>query len=96
MPLDTSLRSIPQLSYTFGMKTAISIPDEVFEGAERLAKKTGRSRSRLFSDALREYVARHTEEKITETMNEALDRIGEGESDFALLASRRILERNEW
>jgi hypothetical protein len=36
------------------MKTAVSIPDEVFEGAERLARHTKRSRSRLFSDALKE------------------------------------------
>ena len=38
---------------------AVSIPDDVFEGAERLARRTNRSRSRLFSDALKEYLARH-------------------------------------
>jgi metal-responsive CopG/Arc/MetJ family transcriptional regulator len=42
------------------MKTAVSIPDEVFESAERLARRMKKSRSRLFSDAVREYVARHT------------------------------------
>jgi metal-responsive CopG/Arc/MetJ family transcriptional regulator len=36
------------------MKTAVSIPDDVFEGAERLARRTKKSRSQLFSDALRE------------------------------------------
>ena len=41
------------------MKTAISIPDDVFEVAERLARRTKKSRSRLFSDAIGEYVARH-------------------------------------
>jgi predicted transcriptional regulator len=40
------------------MKTAISISDEVFEDAERLARRTKKSGSRLFSDALKEYVAR--------------------------------------
>jgi metal-responsive CopG/Arc/MetJ family transcriptional regulator len=39
------------------MKAAISIPDEVFKGAERLARRTKKSRSQLFSDADREYVA---------------------------------------
>src|SRR5436190_1081962 len=34
------------------MKTAVSIPDDVFHEAERLARRTKRSRSRLFSDAL--------------------------------------------
>ena len=43
---------------TEGMKTAVSFPDEVFDGAERLAKRTKKSRSRLFSDAVREYRAR--------------------------------------
>jgi metal-responsive CopG/Arc/MetJ family transcriptional regulator len=47
------------------MKTAISIPDDVFAGAERLAKRTKKSRSQLFSDAVREYLARHTAEEVT-------------------------------
>ena len=41
------------------MKTAISIPDDVFQGAERLARRTKKSRSQLFSDAVREYISRH-------------------------------------
>ncbi|PYT05293.1 MAG: hypothetical protein DMF60_12445, partial [Acidobacteria bacterium] len=41
------------------MKTAVSIPDEVFEKAERLARRMKKSRSELFSRALDEYVARH-------------------------------------
>jgi predicted transcriptional regulator len=36
------------------MKTAISIPDDVFERAERLAKLVGKSRSQLYCDAVRE------------------------------------------
>jgi metal-responsive CopG/Arc/MetJ family transcriptional regulator len=41
------------------MKTAVSIPDEVYQGAERLARRTKKSRSRLYGDALKEYLARH-------------------------------------
>ena len=37
------------------MKTAVSIPDDVFERAERLAKRARHSRSEVFSRALREY-----------------------------------------
>jgi len=47
------------------MKTAVSIPDEVFESAERLARRTKKSRSQVFSDALREYVARHAPDEVT-------------------------------
>jgi metal-responsive CopG/Arc/MetJ family transcriptional regulator len=55
-------------SYITDMKTAVSIPEDVFKGAERLARKTKRSRSRLFSDALKGYLARHTPDSVTEAM----------------------------
>ena len=54
---------------TNSMKTAVSIPDEVFEQVEKLAKRTKKSRSRLFTDALREYVARHSPDEITEEVS---------------------------
>jgi predicted CopG family antitoxin len=57
--------SLAPLVILTGMKTAISIPDDVFAGAERLAKRTKKSRSQLFSDAVREYLARHTAEEVT-------------------------------
>jgi predicted transcriptional regulator len=82
--------------YTPGTKTAISIPNDLFDGAERLARRTGRSRSRLFTDALREYLARHTPDKVTECMDKAITEIGEGTDEFASAAARRILERTEW
>lgn len=80
------------------MKTAVSIPNDVFDAAERLAKRTKRSRSRLFSDALREYLARHSPDEITEAMNRALEQAGETEreEEFIAAASRRILERTKW
>ena len=82
--------------YTPGMKTTISIPDDLFEGAERLARRTRRSRSRLFSDALGEYLARHTPDKITESVDRALTEIGEGKDEFVSSAVRSTLERTEW
>jgi len=78
------------------MKTAVSIPDEVFEGAERLARRTKRSRSRLFSDALKEYLARHSPDKVTEAMNAACDEISDTRDAFVSAAARRILEKSEW
>jgi antitoxin MazE6 len=42
--------------YTSAMKTAISIPDAIFEEAERLAKNRGWSRSELYSNAVSAYV----------------------------------------
>jgi len=82
--------------YTFGMKTAVSIPNELFDVAERLARRTRKSRSRLFSDALREYVARRSPDKITEAMDEAVAEIGESNDPFVAAVSRRRLEQSEW
>lgn len=44
-------------------------PYDLVDGAERLARRTRRSRSRLFTDALREYLARHAPDKVTESMD---------------------------
>jgi metal-responsive CopG/Arc/MetJ family transcriptional regulator len=78
------------------MKTAVSIPDEIYEGAERLARRTKKSRSRLFSDALKEYLARHAPDEVTRAMNRACDEAAQGKDAFVAAASRRILERSEW
>jgi antitoxin MazE6 len=78
------------------MKTAVSIPDDVYEGAERLARRTQKSRSRLFSDALKEYLARHASDEITEAMNRACAEAGEANDPFVSSAARRTLERSKW
>jgi predicted transcriptional regulator len=56
--------------YTKTMKTAVSIPDELFESAEGLARRLGMSRSELYARALRDYLAEHREEGITERLDE--------------------------
>ena len=78
------------------MKTAVSIPDEVFEGAERLARRTKKSRSQLYSDAVREYVARHGLDEITAAMDRVCGELGQPADEFVSAASRRILQRVEW
>jgi hypothetical protein len=54
--VETDLLDGYNFGYTARMKTAISIPDAVFEEAERLAKRRGWSRSELYSNAVAEYV----------------------------------------
>jgi metal-responsive CopG/Arc/MetJ family transcriptional regulator len=78
------------------MKTAISIPDKIYQGAERLARRTKRSRSRLYGDALREYLARHAPDEVTEAMNRACAEVGESPDPFVSSAAHRILEQSEW
>ncbi len=55
------------------MKTAISIPDEVFEAAERTAKSLGVSRSELYATAVREYLERYRREGLTEKLNQVYE-----------------------
>ena len=75
------------------MKTAISIPDDVFAEAERLARRLKKSRSELYSRALREYVARHGAEHVTETLD-SLYADTKPEKNFATAAARRTLRRS--
>ena len=51
------------------MKTAISLPDDLFAAAEALAQRLGVSRSRLFATALAEFVAKHQTRKVTERLD---------------------------
>ena len=78
------------------MKTAISVPDDVFADAERLAKRQKKSRSQLYSHALREYVARHADDRVTETLNDVVAAAVEARSGFVPKAARRALKRVDW
>ena len=78
------------------MKTAVSIPDAIFEQAELFARRAKRSRSQLFSDALREYLARHSGDEITDAMNRVIDATGDAADPFTSVASQRTLARVEW
>jgi metal-responsive CopG/Arc/MetJ family transcriptional regulator len=78
------------------MKTAVSIPDEVFEEAERLTVELQTSRSQLYSRALQEFVARHSPDRLTEAMNRVVDKVGAEIDEFSQRASRRVLEQVEW
>ena len=78
------------------MKTAVSVPDDVFDRAERLARREGRSRSEVYSAALREYVARHSPDEIAEALDLVVAEVGDVADPFLSTASRRTLESTEW
>ena len=82
--------------YAPGMKTEVSIPDEVFERAERLARCHLRSRSEVYAAALDEYIARHAPDEVTDTMNRLCEEAGDEEDAFLAAAGRRALSRVEW
>lgn len=82
--------------YTQGMKTAISLPDDLFASADALARRLGVSRSGLVAAALAEYVAKHRSAKISERLD-AVYAHEESRVDRALSsAQRQALEQSEW
>ena len=78
------------------MKTAVSVPNDVFERAERLARRSGRSRSEVYSAALREYVARHSPDEVTDALDRVVAEIDPSVESFVSESSRRVLEASEW
>ena len=82
--------------YTISMKTAISIPDEIFKKAERLARRLGISRSHLYRLAVEDYVKKRRPESITNAMNRVLDKVEASGDEFVSSAAQRVLARTEW
>lgn len=77
------------------MKTAISVPDQLFLEADQLAKHLGKSRSQLYSQAVQEYLRRHSPDAVTAAMNRAIDALGGDEDEFVSEATARILRQTE-
>lgn len=82
--------------YTPGMKTAISLPDEVFKNAEKLASRLKVSRSELYARALQDYVRQHAPDAVTEAYNRVCSEVEAQPDEFIRLAARKTLKRAEW
>jgi metal-responsive CopG/Arc/MetJ family transcriptional regulator len=78
------------------MKTAISIPDDTFEEAERRAATLGVSRSEFFATAARRYIQELDAQSLAERINAALALAGpDDSSEAAVRAGRRVLDDSE-
>lgn len=86
--------------HTNAMKTSVYIPDDVYAEAARLASRTRKSLSRLFSDAVAEYLARHRPEEVAAAMDRVCSELGKTElgnkDKFVASAARRTLNGSEW
>ena len=78
------------------MKTAISIPDELFRRADELARRLGKSRSEIYREALADYVARRDPGAVTRALDDLADELTVEDDPFVAEAARRTLERSEW
>lgn len=82
--------------YTFGMKTAISIPDKIYVEAERLSRRLKKSRSQIYTEAVTEYLARHDSDAVTEAMNQVCEKVDTRPDPAFATAARRTLKSVEW
>ena len=86
--------------YTEYMKTAISLPDSLFDKAERTAQYMGISRSRLFAIALEDYINRYNGEMTTQKLNEVYEKINKDEFsqylDVGLESLRNLTKDDTW
>ncbi len=78
------------------MKTAISIPDGVFERAEQLADRLGMSRSELYATAVAAYLRRHRTEGVTERLDAVYSEHGSRLDDELLTAQLASTPDESW
>jgi metal-responsive CopG/Arc/MetJ family transcriptional regulator len=78
------------------MKTAISLPDDLFESADELAERLGVSRSQLYATAVAEYVAKHRDQDVTARLNEVYRTEKADLGPELRRAQARSLDTSEW
>lgn len=78
------------------MKTAISVPDEVFEKGEATAKRLKISRSELYSRALQAFLDAHSPDRVTSAWDAVIDEIGQPDTSVSARAARSVFEKIEW
>ena len=78
------------------MKIALSIPDDLFDTAEKLSKRLGVSRSRLYASALAEFLAKHRGGPVTRRLN-AVYATQDSELEARVRRlQKQSIERNTW
>ncbi|HHH27119.1 MAG TPA: ribbon-helix-helix protein, CopG family [Polyangiaceae bacterium] len=80
------------------MKTAVSLPDEIFQRASKEAKRLGISRSELVARALREYLRDRSSREVRASYDRAFgeDAGPDDATELRREAARRALQDVEW
>jgi len=83
--------------YTIIMKTAISIPDELFEAADKMARKLKMTRSELYQQALTRFLHQHGADMV----RESLDRVYAKKSNRGLdpmirIIGEQMIKEEDW
>jgi metal-responsive CopG/Arc/MetJ family transcriptional regulator len=78
------------------VKTAVSIPNPVFEAAEELAERLGVSRSELYARALADFLEKRLDRRVTERLDEVYAREESGLDPALARLQAASLPRDEW
>ena len=81
---------------TNSMKVAVSIPDDVFAEADRVARELGTTRSALYGTALRAFLKNSSEDRITQALDAVVGQSGDDGREFVQSAARRRLLSSDW
>jgi hypothetical protein len=85
------------LGYTTNVKTAISLPDDIYEQATRRAAELGISRSEFFARAARSYLDELASHSLTQQINQALQTASDDSNAAAAIAGRGFLAgQDDW
>ena len=78
------------------MKTAISIPDDIFLSADRLAKRLQMSRSELYARAVKQYVAECRYAGVKEKLDEVYRLEAESVDPAVMNAQAASIPMEKW
>jgi predicted transcriptional regulator len=78
------------------MKTAVSLPDEIFRLAEAAAGRLRVSRSQLYATAISEFLERRRTDAVTERLNEVYSRRPAKVDPALHRAQLKSLDKDSW
>lgn len=79
-----------------GMKTAVSLPDDLFRMAEASARRLGVSRSEFYAKAIADFLTKHQADAITERLNNVYSRHSSKVDSALHLAQMKSLGKGGW
>jgi len=77
------------------VKTAISLPDELFRDAEAAARRLKVSRSELYAKAIAQFLKQYDEDAITERLNEVYSK-HQAKVDSGLQRAQMLSLKDRW
>jgi hypothetical protein len=78
------------------MKTAISVPEDVFQLSEKLAKKLKISRSAVFAMGVKKLAEEHDDDEIIAQINRVCEKVDTSLDPAVRQYQNRMLRREKW